>query len=114
MSRKLSCEKEAKMSSRERVKRALTFDSPDRVPRDLWTLPIALDKYKRETEVILKKFPLDIEGPKYNSPLKNYTEGNPYEIGAYVDEWGCTFKNVQKGVCGQVKEPLVKNLSDIE
>lgn len=102
------------MTPRERVKRALTFDHPDRVPRDLWKLPIALNKYEKEIEAILERFPPDIGHPGYTPPLENYTKGNPYEIGTYVDEWGCTFKNVQRGVWGEVKNPLVKNLSDID
>lgn len=29
------------MNSKERVKKALEFEYPDRVPRDIWVLPIA-------------------------------------------------------------------------
>jgi hypothetical protein len=33
------------MTSRERVKRCLEFDRPDRVPRDCWTAPSAPARY---------------------------------------------------------------------
>ena len=102
------------MTSRERVKRTLTFRCPDRVPRDLWKLPIALNKYEKEIEAILERFPPDIGHPEYTPPLKNYTKGDPYEIGTYTDEWGCIFRNAQRGIIGEVKEPIVQNLSDID
>lgn len=106
------------MTPRERVKRALTFDYPDKVPRDLWILPVALNKYGKETKATLERFPLDIETrPEYSpyfSQLKNYTKGDAYKIGSYLDTWGCIFKNVQNGVIGEVKDPVVKTLSDID
>jgi len=33
--------------------------------------------------------------------------GDPYEIGRYVDEWGCVFTSIYRGVVGEVKEPLI-------
>ena len=40
--------------------------------------------------------------------------GDPYALGAYVDEWGCTFVNKQAGIIGEVKEPLVACWGDME
>lgn len=102
------------MTSRERVKRALEFKEPDRVPRDLWVLPMAEKKYKTEIEKIKRRFPLDIVGPEYNPPLKDFTRGEKHGVGIYVDEWGCVFKNLQRGIMGEVKEPLVKDYRDID
>jgi len=102
------------MNARERVKRALTFSYPDRVARDLWTLPLALNEYQKEVDAILKRFPIDIERAEYSPPLENYTKGDPYEVGVYIDEWGCVFRNIQRGVIGEVKDPIVKNLSDVD
>ncbi len=34
-------------------------------------------------------------------------QGNPYEVGTFVDEWGCMFNNMTKGIIGEVKQPLV-------
>lgn len=95
------------MTSHERVKKALTFDSPDRVPRDLWILPLSFRKYKKQIELIQKKYPLDMDSPF------NHIGGKMYEEGTYVDEWGCKFQNIQKGVMGEVKKPLIKRWSDI-
>lgn len=101
------------MNSRERVRRALTFNSPDRIPRDLWILPVALDKYEKEVNTIQEKFPSDIGMAEYNPPLEEYTRGDSYRIGTYVDEWGCRFENIQEGMYGEVKEPLVKDWSSL-
>jgi len=105
------------LTSRERVRKALTFDYPDRVPRDLWILPVASRRYGKEIREIIKRFPSDIEGIRgytpYFSTIEGYTKGDPYEVGIYIDPWGCAFKNIQQGVIGEVKDPIVKNLSDI-
>ena len=96
------------------MRRTLTSGYPDRVPRDLWILPIASNRYPEETKTILKKFPLDIEWPKLDPSFEEkYTQGNRLEIGTYVDAWGCVFQNIQEGIIGEVKEPLIKNLSDV-
>lgn len=102
------------MTSRERMRKTLTFNYPDRLPRDLWILPIAFSRYEKEIETILKKFPLDIGWPESCCLVeKKYTKGSRFEKGAYVDEWGCTFQNVHGGIIGQVKNPLVKSLSEV-
>ena len=102
------------MTSRERVKRTLTFGYPDRVSRDLWILPIARNKYEKETKAILERFPPDIGGPQYSSSSKTRIKRTRFEIGTYVDEWGCVWKNIERGIVGQVKEPIVRELSDID
>jgi len=105
------------MTSRERVKKTLTFGCPDRVPRDLWILPIGLSKYEKEINTILENFPMDIEmsmWPKLTDSRKLILEGGPCAVGSYVDEWGCTFKNVQEGIVGQVKDPLIKSSTDVD
>ena len=40
--------------------------------------------------------------------------GDPYAIGTYSDEWGCTFVNRQAGIIGEVKEPLIASWDDME
>jgi uroporphyrinogen-III decarboxylase len=34
-------------------------------------------------------------------------QGDRYELGFYVDEWGCRFENIQKGIIGEVRTPLL-------
>lgn len=101
------------MTPRERVKRTLTFDYPDRPPWDLWILPIASEKYQKQIDAILKKFPLDIEFATGLASAGDPIQKKRWAIGSFTDEWGCTFENVQEGIIGQVKKPLLKNLSDI-
>ena len=99
---------------RDLVNKTLDFESPGRVPRQLWVLPWAEDHFPEELECIRKKYPDDIiTAPGFlMDPLK--TIGRQYDVGTYIDEWGCTFINVQRGVIGQVKDPLVKEWDDLE
>jgi uroporphyrinogen decarboxylase len=102
------------MKPRDIVKKTLEFASPPRIPRQLWTLPWAKDNYSEKLEEIQKRFPDDIIGsPGFYKQIAK-TTGEPYEIGNFIDEWGCKFINKQKGVIGEVKEPLLKSLDDID
>ena len=40
--------------------------------------------------------------------------GNPYALGHFTDEWGCTFENIQPGVIGEVKQPLLDDWSKLD
>jgi uroporphyrinogen decarboxylase len=102
------------MTPRDRVKKALTFDSPDRPPRDLWTLP-GVPKF-RTTELaeMLERYPVDFaedNGARYGTseravPLTGDT-------GTYVDNWGCVWHVGEPGVAGEVKEFPIKSWSDL-
>lgn len=95
------------MDSRTLVYKTLEFDRPKRVPRQLWLLPWASENYPVEVDKINDDFPADFAGVGgFYSEVPD-TKGDPYEIGEYIDEWGCKFKNRQQGVIGEVKEPLV-------
>jgi len=99
------------MTPRERVRAALQFDSPDRVPRDIWTLPWAEKHYPAELAEIVRRYPPDIvsaPSPMLRSPRLS---GDPYTPGTYTDEWGCTFLNIQEGAIGEVKEPIVSDIA---
>jgi hypothetical protein len=39
--------------------------------------------------------------------------GSPYARGIHVDAWGCRFDNLQDGLLGVVREPLIRNLNDL-
>ena len=43
-----------------------------------------------------------------------HTRGDQYGTGTYTDEWGCVFTNIQRGVIGEVKEPLIKTWDDLD
>ena len=101
-------------TSRERVRNALTFSYPDRVPRDVWVLPWAITHYPEAWAEMNARFPSDIAtapNPCKPSPRE---KGDPYAVGEYTDEWGCVFQSVQAGVIGEVKEPLLDDLADRE
>jgi len=97
------------MTGRERVYRTLEMNKPDRPPRELWVLPWAHDRYGKEIEEIRRRFPGDFTGTP--DPLKEVpkTVGDIYATGTFIDEWGCMFTNIQKGVVGEIKHPLIKN-----
>ncbi len=96
-------------TSRELVYQALNFDRPERAPRHLWTMPWSETRYTHEIAAILANFPGDMAGaPGYCAELPP-TEGDPHEVGWFRDEWGCLFKNIQAGVIGEVKDPLVRD-----
>jgi hypothetical protein len=98
-------------SSREIVRRSLTFERPERVPRDLWTLPWAEQHYPGELAAIRERFPSDFApSPAVYSPSPRIS-GDPYRRGLYTDEWGCTFVNIQEGAIGEVREPLLPDLA---
>jgi len=101
------------MTSRELVLRSLDRRGPARIPRQLWVLPWAQQRYPAELRRITPRFPDDTVGCPYFSAAVT-TVGDPYAVGTYVDEWGCTFANRQAGIIGEVKEPLVAHLEDIE
>ena len=91
------------------VKQAITFSSPARVPRDLWTLPWAELHYPAELAQIRARFPNDITGAPGFLREKPITSGEQYGIGAYVDEWGCAFQNVQ--ACPRCRYPVGEGAS---
>jgi hypothetical protein len=96
-------------TSREIVHQTLAFAKPSRVPQDIWVLPIATLTHPQEAAAILRDFPPDIASVPGHERTPLPTRGNMFALGEYVDEWGCTFYNIQRGVIGEVKDPLVKD-----
>jgi uroporphyrinogen decarboxylase len=102
------------MKSRDLVRQTLTFGSPKRIPRDLWTLPWAEEHYPDQLAEIRAQFPNDIVTSPGFLEAEPQTSGDMYGIGIYVDAWGCTFENRQRGVIGEVKTPLVAHWGELE
>lgn len=102
------------MNSRELVRRTLTFDSPERVPRQIWILPWAEEQYPDIVKKMRRVFPDDIvDAPAlYKVPLG--TVGDRYSPGIYIDEWGCTFNNLQSGTIGIVHKPLITDWKELD
>mgnify|MGYP001809877650 CR=1 FL=1 len=95
------------MNSREIVHATLDRKGPPRAARDLWVLPWAEMHFPEALEKIRSSHPSDFltVSPKYHVP--SVTVGNPYEVGVFVDAWGCQFENRQAGIIGEVKVPLI-------
>lgn len=101
------------MTSRELVHSTLEFrNTTGRAPRQLWFLPWAENNYPKELQKIREDFPGDFGGPEIIYRELPKTTGQSTEVGLYVDEWNCTFHNLQRGVIGEVKEPLVPTGDD--
>lgn len=99
------------MTSRERVQRCLRFQTPDRPPRNLWALPWFTKRYPAEFQALTARFPGDFGGtPRIGRPSPRVS-GDAYAAGRYCDEWGCVFENIQDGVIGEIKRPLVSELA---
>ncbi len=96
---------------RELVASTLEFRNVSGIaPRQLWTLPWAESRYPAELADVRRDYPDDIEivpasRMRYAKPLRR--RGDWYAEGRYVDEWNCVFENIQAGVIGEVKAPLV-------
>ncbi len=110
------------MDSRERVRRALRFETPDRAPRELWALPgIGLFR-QPELDAMLARFPEDIAapalvhggGPDIRYGTGRRSRGTPALVGTYVDEWGCPFTVAEPGVIGEVKAPPLADWSALD
>jgi hypothetical protein len=100
------------MTPREIVRAALNFDHPPRVPRDLWTLPWTQDHCPDELAALRERFAMDVaRAPDVHRPCPR-AAGDPYAVGQYTDEWGCVFENVQAGIIGEVKRPILADIAD--
>lgn len=95
-------------TSRELVLQTLARQSPSRVPRDLWTLPIATESHPAEYAAILRDYPPDFEWISGHEREPSPARGDQFRVGEYVDAWGARFINVHDGIIGEVKEPLVR------
>ncbi len=105
---------EEPVTPRELVRQALTFEKPERLPRQLWLLPWAERRYPEEVARLDRDFPSDIVPiPLFCSePVPG--QGNAHAVGTFVDAWGCKFFNLQEGIIGEVKEPQVTDWSDTD
>lgn len=101
------------MTSRERVIKTLNFESPDRIPRDLWALPGAQLRQREEIAALLLQYPSDI-GKASNSPGTNKSALDDAAcVGIYVDDWGSTWQRAEPGVIGEVKTPALADWSSL-
>lgn len=93
------------MTSRERMKRAIHFQGPDRVPLFHGVLPAAILKHGQPLIDLLNEYRSDI-GQVFGMP--RIEELDPaYQAGTHTDGWGVTWDNDCDGMLGiPVGHPL--------
>ena len=101
------------MEARERVKNSLEFKKVDRVPRNLWFLPGVMMFRQKDIDEVYAKFPDDFTSPSFSYGKADLTKGTPNVKGNYVDEWGSAWLVAEDGVVGEVKEPRLKDISEV-
>lgn len=101
-------------TSRELVHNSLTFNHPQRLPRQTWVLPWAECHFAEDLAALRQAYPDDIEVcPEtlvYRPAARK--QGDPFIPGISTDEWGCVFHSVHAGIIGEVKEPIINELAD--
>lgn len=100
-------------SPRDIVTAALRLERPERLPRDLWTLPWAEQRHPAALRDMRRRFPSDFISPPSVYRPSSRVQGTPYAAGTFVDEWGCTFVNIQEGVIGEVREPILTDTANL-
>ncbi len=98
------------MTGRERVKAALTFNHPDRAPRNIWALPYISLFRQDELDALEREFPMDIGSPEVTPGWSSSNE-ELARAGQYTDEWGSVWYLAEPGVVGEVKEPVLADWS---
>jgi hypothetical protein len=99
------------MTGRERVKRALTFECPDRAPRDVWALPYVQLFRRDELDELRAEFPMDIGSPQLSPGWSDEVVQATRTPGRYRDDWGSVWYVGEAGVIGEVKEPALADWS---
>ena len=102
------------MNSRERVLRALNFESPDRAPRFLSALPWVELFAKDDWELLCRDYPGDFESPAGGLAPGERRRGTESRKGTYIDDWGVRWEVYEDGVVGEVKEPIIAKWSALD
>jgi hypothetical protein len=92
-------------TSQERVRRAITFTGPDRVPIHHAVFPGAFERHGRALVEILEQYPDDFGShPRPATPPPRETEGDLEE---YRDPWGSVWVRLRGYSVGEVKRPAL-------
>lgn len=131
------------LTSRQRVKKALAFESTDRAPRDLWLTPMAQQQCRADINELLQAFPLDIgrapvrwgmsrrarilrlsakpAGEAGHAALGVGVGAEEFRsafaaqclVGAFRDEWGSEWRSLEAGVIGEVTKPVIEDWAQL-
>jgi len=102
------------MTARERVKATLHFDGPDRVPRDLWSLPFVNLFQQEELDRLKSRYPMDISSSQPSPGWDDKVVQATATAGSYVDDWGSVWQVGEPGVVGEVKKPALQDWSTLK
>jgi hypothetical protein len=91
----------------------MNFEYPDRAPRDIWTVPAVSLYYKKEYATLLQKYPPDISRPQVCIGASEDEYSACLQIGSYKDAWGSIWHVAEPGVIGEVKQPVLEDLSSL-
>jgi hypothetical protein len=82
------------------------------MPISIWVLPYAATHHPEILKQIQSEFPGDTTGVDGSYTPSARVKGDPYTPGAYTDEWGCCFENIQAGAIGEIRTPILGTLED--
>lgn len=101
------------MTPRQRVKAALSFSCPDRLPRDIWGFRVIPQFRPDDWQTVVSRFPMDFDRPPTVLGTSSRAKGIAYETGTRIDDWGSVWSTLQNGVSGEVIRPAVADWSDL-
>jgi len=92
---------------------AIEFTLPDRLPITNAALPASFLKYGDGLRAIFEEHPSDFghNQPPATYPARSYFTGDEM---TYVDEWGCEWSMLHRGIMGQVKGHPLSDLGALE
>ena len=100
-----------KMTSKERVEKAVLFERPDIVPVDYWILPAVYLKYGERFFALLNEYPKDF--PDVLDFDKDNLLPPSHRKGEYTDGYGCVWRQEHDGFLGQVVKHPLEELSAV-
>ncbi len=101
------------MTGRERVRAAIKFERPDRIPRDIWPLPYVTLFQKAELEKLKAEYPMDIGASQASPGWGDAVVEATSTAGSYTDDWGSVWQVGEPGVVGEVKKPALEDWADL-
>ena len=96
------------MVYRDRVLKAMTFGSPDKIPLTHSYLPAALHEHGRKIIELFEKYPNDFFPAsiiKIPEREKQYYRPDGSFYKEWTDDWGCKWIYYKEGLTGEVKGP---------
>jgi hypothetical protein len=95
------------------VIRTLHNEPVDRPPRDIWIAPGVHMLRPDEVREVRTRFPTDFAQPDWKYPRGERAKGVPCKSSRYTDAWGCTWEVSRRGAAGEVRKPLLVELSEV-